>query len=74
MPKKQFVRVSKLRVSEPSVIFVQLLDEFRAHALTAELEEDRSFKIVTPDPAMPSFADELIHQYYPPRHQLLLDS
>ena len=66
MPKKQFVRVSKLRVSEPSVIFQALYE--------ATLENDREFVTRTDDPEYKPFADELIDQHYPPRHQLLLDS
>jgi hypothetical protein len=59
MPKKLHLTL------EPAVTFNGLLAEF--------LEVDKSFTLKTNDPAVPSFAAQLIEDHYPPQSQLPLD-
>ena len=54
----------KLYPSEPPVIFQGLYKEF--------LEDDQEFLVKTVDPAVPTFAQELIDEHYPPQSELPL--
>ncbi len=58
----------KLRLTgplEPALIFRELFKEF--------LKADKEFLVKTDDPAVPSFAEKLIEEHYPPQSQLPLD-
>lgn len=61
MPKKLYLT----EPLEPAVIYSGLLDEFTA--------ADEDFQVKTDDPAVPSFAAQLIEYHYPPQSQLPLD-
>lgn len=61
MPKKLYLTGPL----EPATIFTGLFKEF--------LEADRDFLLKTDDPAVPSFAAQLINEHYPPQSQLPLD-